>query len=311
VIIDGVREVVGGQPRLLVTALQDDHVVAVVIHGQLAADGVSETHPHPGDPGRTEPDHVRRPGRQPFGHPLRIGIAPAGPLPVVPGQGARGPLPGGDLLELRPGREAQVRLVPAQQLADVGQVDLGPRRLRVRRVAAGPVVFVRGDGEICERLGELRGGTLFDPGLVGVLQADQVDAAGVPGHIRVDGRRVHAADVQEARRARREPGDLRSFRQVAGRVTQLPVLGLGQVSGKERIDDLWAQHGRTAPNEVWSRPLVAYCRPLIGLTVAVSIFAERRRAFSPRASSRSRPCRASSRHRRVYTIRIRSSNSRS
>src|ERR1700727_3128711 len=44
-------------------------------------------------------------------------------------------------------------------------------------------------------------------GLLGIFQADQVNAAGVPGHIHVDGCRVHAADVQEARRAGRETSD--------------------------------------------------------------------------------------------------------
>ena len=40
VVVDGVREVVGRQPRLGVAALQDHRVVAVVVESQLAADHV-------------------------------------------------------------------------------------------------------------------------------------------------------------------------------------------------------------------------------------------------------------------------------
>ncbi len=247
VLIDGVREMVSRQPRFGIAALQDHRVVAVVVEGQLAADRVGETHPRPGHARRTEPDHVGIPGGQPLGDLLFGGIAPDGPRAVVPGQGACRPLPGGDLLQLLLGREARVRPTLAEQLADVGQVGIGAPGLRIRPVVPGLIVLVGADGEVGERLGELLGRTLGDPGLVGVLEADQVTATGVPGDINVDGGHVHAADVQEAGRAGREPGDFGAFGQVARRIAVLPVRGLGQIRRKQGIDDVLAQHELAAP----------------------------------------------------------------
>ena len=245
------REVVSGQPRFGVTALQDDRVVAVVVHGQLAADRVGEAHPIPRDARGTEADHVRLARREPLGHLVRVGVAPDGPRAVVAGQRARRPLPGREFLQVLLGREVHVGPALAEQFADVGQVGLRPRRLGVGTVAAGPVVLVRADGEVLERLGELLGRALGEPGLVGVLQADQVDAAGLPGHIRVDRRREHAADGEEARRARRDAGDLRPFGQVTRRVAVLPVILLWQVRREQGIDYFLAEHERAAPNDVW------------------------------------------------------------
>src|SRR4029077_15846789 len=130
----------------------------------------------------------------------------------------RRPLPGADFLQLLLGREVHVGPALTEQFADVGQVGLRPRRLGVGTVAAGPVVLVRADGEVLERLGELLGRALGEPGLVGVLQADQVDAAGLPGYVGVDRRREDAADREEAGRAWRDTGDLGSFGQVTRRV---------------------------------------------------------------------------------------------
>ena len=248
------REVVRGQPRLGVAALQDHRVVAVVVEGQLAADRVGEAHPGARGSRRAEADHVRVAGRQSLGDLLRIGVAPDRPFAVVARQGACRPLPRGHLLQVLLGREARVGTALAQQFSDISQVDLRPRGLGVWPVVAGLVVLVRADGEVLERLGELGRGALDDTGLVGVLQANQVDAAGLPGDIRVDGRRVHAADGQEARRARREAGDLRFFGQVTGRVEPLPVIRLGQVRREQGIDDILAEHERMAPNDVRSRP---------------------------------------------------------
>jgi hypothetical protein len=247
VVVDGVREMIGRQPRLGVAALQDHRVVAVAVQGQLAANRVGEAHPCPGGARGTEPDHVRIPGGQPLGHLLLRGVAPHGPRPVVAGQGACRPLPGGDLLQVFLGREARIRLTLAEQHADVGQVGARPPGLGVRPVVTVPVIFVRADGEVGERLGELLGRALGHAGLVGVLQSDQVAAAGVPGDVRVDGGHVHAADVQEAGRAGREPGDLGALGQVARRVTARPVLGLGQVRREQGINEMLAQHERAAP----------------------------------------------------------------
>ncbi len=247
VVVHRVREVVGGQPRLGVAALQDHRVVAVVVEGQLAADRVGEAHPHPGGARGAEADDVGIARRQPLGHLIRIGVAPDRPLAVVAGQRTRGPLPRGDVLQVLPGREARVRAALAQQFADVGQVGPGPRGLGVGPVAPGLVVLVRPDGEVGERLGELFGRAFGDAGLVGVLEADQVDAAGVPRDIHVDGRRVHAADVQEARRARREAGDARPFWQPARRVAEFPVIRFRQVRREQGIDEFLAEHEQAAP----------------------------------------------------------------
>ena len=270
VIVHGVREVVGGQPRFGVAALQDHRVVAVVVEGQLAADRVGEAHPGARGSRRAEADHVGLARRQPLGDLLRIGVAPDRPLAVVTGQGACRPLPRGDLLQVLLGREARVGAALAQQFADVGQVDLRPRGLGVGPVVAGLVVLVRADGEVRERLGELGRGALGDAGLVGVLQADQVDAAGLPGDIHVDRRRVHAADVQVARRARREARDFRFFGQVTGRVALLPVIRLGQVRREQGIDDILAEHERAAPNDVRSRPQSSVPPPLASRVPAAS-----------------------------------------
>jgi len=247
VVIDGVREVVSGQPWLGVAALQDDRVVAVVVHGQPAADGVGEADPDSGGTRRAEPDHVGLVGRQPLGYLLRVGVAPDGPRAVVAGQRARRPRPRGELRQVLLGREVHVGAALAEQFTHVGQVGLRPRGLGVRPVAARPAVLVRADREVLERLGELLGRALRDAGLVGVFQTDPVGTARLPGHVRVDRRGEHPADGQEAGRARREPRDLRPLGQVARRVAALPVPGLGQVRREQRIDEVLAQHERAAP----------------------------------------------------------------
>ena len=71
--------------------------------------------------------------------------------------------------------------------------------------------------------------------------------AGVPGDVHVDGGHVHAADVQEAGRAGREPGYFGARGQIARRVAPLPVPGLGQVRREQRIDEVLAQHEHAAP----------------------------------------------------------------
>ena len=248
VVVDRVREVVGRQPEFGVAALQDHRVVPVVVHGQLAADRVGEADPGSTDPRRAEPDHVRVAGGQPLGHLLLGGVAPDGPLAVVAGQGTRRPLLSGDLLEFLLGREARVGQAPAEQVTDVGQVDLRPRGLGVRPVAAGLVVLVRRDGEVRERLRELLGGPCGQAGLVGVLEANKVDTAGLPGDIGVDDGGVHAAEGQEAGRAWRETGDFRPRGQVARRVVALPVPRLGQVSREQRISDTVTGHEKTTPD---------------------------------------------------------------
>ena len=241
------REMVRGQPRFGGAAFQDDRVVAVVVHGELAADRVGKAHPAPRDARGTEADHVGLARREPLDHLIGIGVPPDGPLAVVARQGTRGPLPGSDLLQVLLGREARVSAALTEQFADVGQVGQRSRRLGVGPVAAGQVVLVRADGEVLERLGELLGRALGEPGLVGVLQADQVDAAGLVGHVSVDRRREHAADGEKARRARRDAGDLRPFGQVTRRVAVLPMIRSRQVRREQRISNLLAEHERAAP----------------------------------------------------------------
>src|ERR1700722_5422767 len=66
----------------------------------------------------------------------------------------------------------------------------------------------------------------------------------MPRHVTVDAGRIHPTDVQEAGRARCEPGYRSPVRQVARRVTALPVLRLRELRWEQRIDDGLAKHGR-------------------------------------------------------------------
>jgi hypothetical protein len=179
---------------------------------------------------------VRIPGGQTVGHLARRGVPPDRPPAVIPRQGASGPLLRGDLFQVGLGREAEVRLAPLQQRAHITQVDHRTVRLGVRTVPAVLAVLVRADPEVGECLGELAGRALGDTRLVGVLDADQVPAAGLARDVHVNGRHIHPPDVQVTGRARAEPGDLRSVRKRPRRVTPLPVLWARQAGREQGAD---------------------------------------------------------------------------
>ena len=244
VVVDGVREVVGGQPRALVGRLEDHRVVAVGLVRELAPDGVGEADARArgGQVGGAEAHDVGITGRELGRDVLRCGVAPDRPRAVVAGGELGRLLAGGDVGELLLRREAGVGLPGAQELAHVGEVDLLARRLVVGPVVPEPVGFVGGQVEVGEGARELLQRPLDLARLVGVLHAHEVDAAGVGGDIAVDHRDVHAADVHEPGRRRAEPRDLGALGQLTGRVAALPLRGLGQVGGEEGVDDSTVQH---------------------------------------------------------------------
>src|SRR5262249_11530928 len=108
--------------------------------------------------------------------------------------------------------------------------------------AVGTIRLVGTDAEVRERGLELAKRALLEPGLVGVLDAHQVDAARVPGDVEVNGRGKHSADVQEAGRTRREPGDFGARGQVARRVAVFPVRRLRHTRSEQRVNEIPAQH---------------------------------------------------------------------
>ena len=236
--------------------------------------GVGEADPAAGQSRGPEPHHVRLPRGQLLLHLLRRRVPPDGPLAVVAGQRPGRPLLGGDVLQVGLGREVQVGPVLAEQLAHVGQVDLGPAGLHVRAVVPAQVVLGGADREVGQPVRELIDGALGDPGLVGVLDPQQVDTAGLAGQVGVDHRRVDPADVQVTGRAGPEPGDLGLRRQIARRVPLLPVLRTGQVLREQRIYDGWAEHGQAGSieNGATSQPTacpaggLAGCLPAAYLT---------------------------------------------
>ena len=229
------------------TAFEDHHVVAVVVLGDLAADLVGVADPVAADARGPEADHVRVARGEPLRDLLDGRVPPDRPLAVVAGQRADRPLPLADRGELLLGGEARVGLALPHQFPDVGEVDLRAFGLGVGAVAAGAVVLVRADAEVAERGLELARRAFLEPGLVGVLDADQVDTAGLVRDVLVDGRGEHPADVQPAGRAGREAGHFGARRQLTRRVAVLPVLRLRQVGGEQRVDEVLAQHALSLP----------------------------------------------------------------
>ena len=232
---------VGGQPQRLAVrslAFEDDHVVAVVVLRDLTADLVGVADPVTADTRGPEADHVRVARGEPLRYLLGGRVPPDRPLAVVAGQRADRLLPLADRGELLLGGEARVGLALPHQVPDVGEVDLRAFGLGVGAVEACLVVLVGADAEVVERGLELARRAFLEPGLVGVLDADQVDAAGVVRDVLVDARGEHPADVQPAGRAGREAGHFGARRQLARRVAVLPVLRLRQIGGEQRVDEV-------------------------------------------------------------------------
>ena len=249
-----------GSRSALIAALEDHHVVAVVVLGDLTADLVGVADPVAADTRRPEADHVRVARGEPLRYLLGRRVPPDRPLAVVTGQRADRPLPLADRGELLLGGEARVGLALPHQVPDVGEVDLRAFGLGVGAVVTSLVVLVGDDAEVVERGLELARRAFLEPGLVGVLDADQVDAAGMVRDVLVDARGEHPADVQPAGGAGREAGHFGAGRQRAGRVAVLPVLRLRQVTGEQRADEVLTEHapeptggagGRTRRASTW------------------------------------------------------------
>src|SRR6266404_6038498 len=106
--------------------------------------------------------------------------------------------------------------------------------------------LIRSDAEVREARLELLQRAFLEPGLVGVLNPQQVDTAAVPGDVEVDAGGEDPADVQPARRAWREPGDLSRRGQSPRRVPLLQLRRLWQVGGEQRVNQVTAQLGHAA-----------------------------------------------------------------
>ena len=208
VVVDGVREVVGRQARAGVGRLQDDHVVAVRLVLQLGRGWRRRSSCAPPAAGR-EPGSGRRTGvpSSSSASTCRSAASRQSAQPaVVAGRDLGGLLPRGDVGELLLRREVDVRLALAQQLPRVGEVDLLALRLAVRAVAA---VLARCDGgrsrrgrsEVGEGAVELLERALDLAGRVGVLDPDDVDAAGVGGDVSGDHRRRRCRRCARSRSA--------------------------------------------------------------------------------------------------------------
>ena len=234
VVVDGVRQMIGGQPELSVAALEDHHVVAVVVGADLAADHVGEADPRAADAGGPEADHVGVARVQPGAYLVLRRVPPDRPVAVVAGERADRLLPRDARLCLLGRLEARVGLALPHQLPHVCLVDLRAGRLRVGTVRAPDGVrLVRRDAEVVEARLELCERPFLEPRLVGVLDAQQVHAAAVPGEVEVDAGGEDPADVQPAGRRRREPGDL-GARRAASRAGYLAAqsAGDGRSAGK-------------------------------------------------------------------------------
>lgn len=246
VVVDRVREVVGRQPRALVGALEDHHVVAVGLGLDGAADGVGEAHALTGVVGRAEADHPRLARVELRLHVGRVGVAPDRPRAVVARRKLRRLLSRSDGRQFVLRREVDVRAAFAQKVPYVGEVDLLALGLPVRPVlAAAHRVLVGLQPEVREAAFELLQRALDLARLVGVFDAYQVAPLGTTRDVLVDRRDVDAADVHEAGRRRAEPGHLRAVGQLPGRIALFPVLRLGQIRGEQGVDDRTVQHRRS------------------------------------------------------------------
>ncbi len=175
-IIDGVREVVGGQPVGVHRRLEYDDVVVVVLSGKPASDGFVELDPPAQDPGRAEPDHVWRALGQLRLDLLSGRVSPDRPAAVVARRNLGRLLPFAIVGEFIGCREAQVGPVLPEQFAGVAHVDRRPLRLAVRPVVAAALFLVGYQSEVIERPRELIQRPLDLARLVGVLDPDQVAA---------------------------------------------------------------------------------------------------------------------------------------
>ena len=128
-----------------------------------------------------------------------------------------------------------VGVAAAQQLVDGGLVARAALRLEVRRERAadlGP--FVPVEAEPAEAVEDRRERRLDVALLIGVVDAQHELAAVAPREQPVEQRRAHAADVQEAGRAGREPR-ARRVGESQGHVILSP--GSGRVAGVVEGDD--------------------------------------------------------------------------
>ena len=153
--------------------------------------------------GHPQPQH-RRAALVAEGGLLRVGeeavVVVVAELRVLAG----GPAAGVDLLV---GGEGLVGVPGGQQLGgDVG-VDLAPLGLPVGPVRAADLgALVPVQAEPAQAVEQVPVGLLGVAGGVGVLDAEDERAAGVPGVRPVEQRRPHQADVHHAGRRRAEPG---------------------------------------------------------------------------------------------------------
>ena len=112
VVVHGVREVVGRQPRLGGRGLEDHHVVAVVLGLHAPAEASVNATRSADLARRAEPHHVRVAGLEPPAH-VGVGrVAPRRPPAVVAGRQLERPLRLGDLGELLLGGEVRGRPCP-------------------------------------------------------------------------------------------------------------------------------------------------------------------------------------------------------
>jgi hypothetical protein len=242
-VIDRVREVVGGKPRLRRRGLEDDGIVSVRIQLDAAADTVVEGDTSGAAGGSTEAKHVGISALKPGSNLGLIEVAAASPIAVIAGGHAAGALLVGEPCKLVPATETRVGVAAAKQLARVARVDRCALRLPVRPVSTVRVALVDVEAEVGEGAGELGIRVGDEAAAVGVLDPDEEASAGGAGKVARDRRRVDAADVDEPGRRRAVAGHLRANGKSARRVAALPIDNRRQVGREERVDERVRQRG--------------------------------------------------------------------
>ena len=242
VVVHHVRKVIRGQTGLL----EDDHILFVLRHGDVAADSVGHMEVFRRVTGGTQSHNRYLPCRQ-LRLDLLVGqIAALRILSVDARVYLVRFLHGADLCDLLFRHEAGVGLAFRYEFLNESLVDRAALTLPVGAVRARLAVrrraFVEADAEVVQRVDQ-HGNGAFDFALVvRILDAQERHAAAAVGQTLIREGAVQIAQVDKTGGAGTHTGDHGTFRQIALGISCFQFFGRGRNVGEQQFRQLGIVH---------------------------------------------------------------------